>query len=927
MPSNTIMDRDGINDKPREMDEQFRRMFSQQLAEALRSKDEEEAEERERLRTSSSNNRSSGMDDEGKQWERLRSTYVELCHDYPIITGGDEDCRRLAKALIPRQNTFDILNSGNDKQDAQKLALSSLLVNGVLQATSRAGEKAMASSSTPSGGISTERESLLGPSKITTSEGHAEIAFAVFIEGPYRCIQQADNMKTASSFLGSFQPPDLSRDKKGAEARSRLADEAAAKIVRGLENMALEGQGKDTTVTNVHDDAKSSSSGVFLPTTAQDAKLRSHHDDDSLEEVFAEESDPDDYVYESCSDPYSAMSDLREIFGERSSLVNFDVFGDVFGDMHDLSFNPLKLSEPSGANRTFDGARKSIHFLLSSLSYSSLAFGSLSSRAWSEGAMSETLADLSFILLLEVSSRDQCDTAKPNSLLHPVHQDGQDVLEGDIATLWDRPLLILRDRALDKNHGHDALPSYLQLLSAFLSHSEPPSLLSSPVVKSHSEHGLLPVMTVGISSLATICSSKEMISAASSRMCGTSVWSVCPREEIKKAIMSSLYSLTRIVECSSPRKSIFSKGKAANHGGDESAQEKSRWIRIVVCIIQIVEYLTNLQARFDFQPLFEGGGSRQTTLSKSDAQALSDSGLFREMLSIYTADRNVDETSNAEKPAAKDVVRMQLLRTIFALSIQSPEVLGRYAVRVPEFVKEVHSSTFMDNHRIDGILWASLGSYLLENDSDAAITPRLKSRTHSKSNAKGPSVKITSLAERSIVGFETMCNSTKKALDDLTRCVQSSEERDLSDEQKKEYDASKIALGDIKLLSNCFSNCPAVTEIWLDSLKNKGGANTAARAQVDELKSTLANLPSFPLEEIDILHPGHKKDDDEKSSEREEADDEKIQTMKPYRKDYRATVASVRSCAKVISLALESQGVAGLSLGVHMLSHSSSKTD
>jgi hypothetical protein len=118
-----------------------------------------------------------------------------------------------------------------------------------------------------------------------------------------------------------------------------------------------------------------------------------------------------------------------------------------------------------------------------------------------------------------------------------------------------------------------------------------------------------------------------------------------------------------------------------------------------------------------------------------------------------------------------------------------------------------------------------------------------------------------------------------------------------------------------------------VTEIWLDSLKNKEGANTAAREQVDELKSTLANLPSFPDDDIDILHPGHKKDDDAKSGEREEADDQQIQTMKPYRKDYRATVASVRSYAKVISLALESQRVAGLSSGVHMLSHSSSKTD
>ncbi|KAL3800595.1 hypothetical protein ACHAW5_001063 [Stephanodiscus triporus] len=893
------MDRDGVDDKPSEMDEQFRRIFSQQLAEVLRSKDEEETKERECLRTPSGNNRSSGIDDEGKQWERLRMTYVELCHDYPIISGGDEDCRRLAKALIPRQNTSNILISGNDKLNANKLALSSRLVDGVLQATARAGEKVTESSSTPSGGVTTESESMFGPAKITTSEGYAEIAFAVFVEGPYRCLQQADNMQTASSFLGSFQPPDLSRNKIGVKERSRLADAAAAKIVSGIENnMASEGNQKETAKTNVQDDIRSLINEPFLPTTDQIF----HHDDDSMKEVFAEESDPDDYMYESCSNPYDAMTDLREVFGEKSTLAD---------DRHDLSFDPLKLSEPSGTNRIFEGARKSIYYLLSTLSYSKLAFGSLSSRAWSEGGMSESLADLSFILLLEISSRDHGDTAKPNSLLHPVHHDGQDVSEDDVATLWDRPLRILRDRALDKNHGHDALPSYLQLLTAFLSHSEPTSILSSPVVKAPSENSVPPVMTVGISSFAMICSSKEMISAASGRMCATSVWSVCPREEIKKAIMSSLYSLTRIVECVSPRKSIIAKGEAANHGRDESAQEKCGWIRIIICIIQIVEYLTNLQARFDFQPLFEGGGSRQTTMSKYDAQALSDSGLFREMLSMYTATRDEKDTGNIEKPTVKNVVRLQLLRTIFMLSTQSSEILGRYALRVPDFVKEVHSSTFQENNLVDGILWASIGSSLLENKSYAANMPRLKLRTSSKSNAKAPPIKTTSLAEQSIVGFETICKSTKMALDDLRRCVPSSEEHNLGDEQKKEYDACKTALGSIKLLSNCFSTCPVVAEMWLDSLRNKGYVYTQAVEHVAELKSTLANLPSFPEGEINFLHPGHKKDDDSKSGGGEDADDQKIHSMEQFRKDYRVTVASVRSYVKVIALALESQRVAG----------------
>jgi hypothetical protein len=890
------------------MDEHSRRIFSQKIAEALRLKDEEEAAERDRLRTPSRYNGSLGIDDEGAQWERLRSAYVELCHDYPIVSGGDDICHRLAKALIPRQSTSNLLIPSNDEQNSKKLALSSRVVNGVLQATARIGEKMTMSSPAQSGGNETERESMFGPSRITTSEGYAELAFAVFVEGLYRCIQNADNMQTASSFLGSFQPPDVSCDGIGAQDRSRVADEAAANIISGIESIEIEGK------RNGQDDAISSPSSVISPPSAKkESKLTSYEDNDSLKEVFAEESDPDDFVYESSPSPYSGISYLQEIFGEKPKLDNFD----IFGGSHELGFDPLKLSEPCEANRTFDGARKSIHYLLSKLSYGSLAFGSLSSRAWSQGGMSESLADLSFILLLEVSSRDQGDTGKPNSLLHPAHRDGLDASENDIATLWERPFFTLRDRALDENHGHDALPSFLQLIAAFLSHSEPKLIYSSPVAIGES---LPVVVTVGISSLAMICSSKEMISASSGRMCVTSAWSVCPREEIKKSITSSLYSLTRILECTAPKRVIYAKQKAADIEKDESAQKKTLWIRIVVSIIQILEYLTNLQARFDFQPLFEGGCTRQTTLSKSDAQAVSDSGLFREMLSVYTATRNEEETSMRGKPSAKDVVRMQLLRTIFSLSTQSPEVLGKYAVRVPDFVKEIQSSTFMDNNLVDGILWASVGSSILEHDiSDATNMPRLKLRVTSKSNSKGSPTETKSLADRSIAGFVTMCNLTKKALIDLKQCDLYSEEHNLGDEQKKKYDECKIALDDIKLLSNCFTSCPVVAAMWLGSLRKKEGANTEAKEQVADLKSILGYLPSFPVDEFDMLHPGHKKDDDVKNGESEEADCQKIQTIKQFRKDYRATVASVRSCVKVIALALESQQLSG--------SHSSSKTD
>ena len=928
-----------------EDEQRFLRMFSKQLADVLRAKDEEEAEEKERLRGAGGASRialgGSRDIDETKEWERLRSTYIELCHDDPIISGGNGDCRRLAKALIPKQqkkSTKLIVKKDklNAKNNANKLALSCRLVNGIIQATARAGEKSFTSAS--SNNITTQtndinnnadttseqEQSMFSPT-ITTSEGYAEIAFAVFVEGPYKCIQKADNLQIASKFLGSFQPPDTSNarnnEQLSAEEKSRLVDEATAKIVSGLDKMSMEGTDNETNTksadNNVQDDASSSSSEFHTSKQIIDA------DNDSMAEVFAEESDPDDYDFGPSSyDAYSSTSDVQAIFGGQKQDANTD-----------LSFNPLTLSEPNTTNQTWEGARKAIHHLLSCASYGKLALGSISSRAWSQGDMSETLADFAFMLLLENDGKVDASSTQDSLLCT------QESSEEDIVALWDRPLFLLRDRAMDKNHGHDALPAYLQLLTAFLSHSDEHdvmSILSSPLGNaSHSGNNntLSPATTVGLSSLASVCSSKEMLCSSSSKMAGTSVWSVCPREEVKKAILSSLYSLAHIVECVRPSKAALGKSISTSSTPDNN---KSPWIRTAVCIISIIEYMTNLQARFDFQPLYEGGGNSQsgTTLSESDAKELSDSGLFREMLSLYTITRpekNLEGSPSGGKQSnAEDVVRSQLLRTIFTLSAQSPELLGRYAVRVPDFANEVHSSTFMENNLVDGILWTSIGSSLLENDATSS-KPRLKLRANSKLNAKTPQIETKTLAERSILWFVALCMSSKKALEDMKQLVLSAESNGLSDDQKKEYAACKDTLDKLKEFSNCLANCPSATTMWLDSLKNKEDAISIARASIEELKSTLATLPSFSDKEMAILHQGHKKDDDDKGTESPKEDGLVLGNKSGQRilKEYGAVVASIRSSVKVIALGLDSQKGSGLSVkGSSMPSFNpSSKTD
>ena len=927
-----------------EQEKRFLRMFSKQLATALKAKDEEEAAERERLKAGSTSKSTAALanKDDTKEWTRLRTAYIELCHDDPIVTGGNGDCRRLAKAIIPKQKRSKSKSrllspkAAAAKTNTNKLALSSRLVEGILQATSRAEARAVSSSSatttqsainddksTANTTLQEETESMFSPT-ITTSEGYAELAFAIFIEGPYRCLQKADNLQTTSNFLGSFQPPTKSNtsctqnnnEGLSAEEKARLVDEATANLVSGMEKMSAvdskDATEKQQSNTKANDDASSSSSEFFhnskMPTTQLD------NDNDSMQEIFAEESDPDDYDFGP-----SCTSDVQTIFGQQKD--NDD----------ELTFNPLELSEPSAINQTWKGARKGVYHLLSSASYGKLALGSISSRTWSEGDISEVLADLAFMLLLENKVQVGTTVAASESLLT---QSASSNEEEDIVALWDRPLFLLRDRALDKNHGHDALPSYLQLLNALLSNSDEDqtvmSILSSPL-KSQTEDDsstLPPATTVGLSSLASLCSSKEMTDASSGKMSGMSVWSVCPRDEVRKTIMSSLYSLASIVESVRPQKSVLSKMNQ-----DDRSENSSTWIRTAVCIISIIEYLTSLQARFDYQPLFEGGGSsRSTTLSESDAKEISDSGLFRELLSLFTTTRPKDETSSdGDDQNAENVVRMQLLCTLFTLSTQSPELLGRYAVRVPEFINEVHSTAFMEKNLIDGILWTSIGSSLLENKSDATASskPKLKLRANSKLNTKLSSIETTSLSERSLLGFETLCTTSIKALEEMKQLVQRTES--LNDEQQKDYNAWKGALGNIKRFSNCLSNCPSATNIWLDALKNKEGATSKAREHVATLKSTLASLPSFSDDELNKSHPGHKKDDDdncaETSEDNAEESEKRSQSLIQIRKEYGAVVASVRSSVKVVSLALESKESSGLTVKGPSSFDASSKTD
>jgi hypothetical protein len=531
---------------------------------------------------------------------------------------------------------------------------------------------------------------------------------------------------------------------------------------------------------------------------------------------------------------------------------------------------------------------------------------------------SDTLADFAFMLLLHHTQEGEATNKNSLLISSSIQNDGTD--DSDISALWDRPLFILRDRALDSNRDHDALVAYLQLLRAFLSHSENDimSILSSPSSKQASV--LPPITLVGLSGLATLCLSKELTCVSASKMKSSSVLSICPREEVKKAVLSSLYSLAHVLECVRPRKLT----------SDEEMLECERlWIRTASCIFPIIEYLTNLRARFDFQPVFEGSGNKNLVFTEADAKCILESGVLRELLALSAAAAKYPSTpADSDKVSdASNVTRSQLLRTIYSLCISSPDVLGKFAVRVPDLAKEVQSSQFMDNSLLDGILWTSLSASMLESKS-AVPASRLKLRAGVKLKNSDP-VDDSSMADRSCSGFLGLCNAAQLALNALKESVTEATETAEQD-TSKEAEKHKKSLADIICFANCLANCSNATKVWMSSLNSKQDGAQQAKEKITELRSVLANIPSYS-DDNQSQRVGHKKNDDDADTEQDHYEIDVVKQKETNstqkRKEFGRIVASVRASVKIIASALESQKGRGLSLKGDLLCNISSKTD
>jgi hypothetical protein len=344
----------------------------------------------------------------------VHDAYVALCHDDPHVD-SDDACRLLANALT---------------KDDSHYRLSERLVEGVRQATCRTVTNGPTGASTKEEEEEDNDGELVWRTRgVATAAGYATLAFTCFVKIPLHCCQSSE-MAVLKDRLGSYRGPKR-RQKDNAGSDSREAersfdDERVNEVAQGLSAM---GQ---------HD--------------SDDSSNDKKSDELSLEEeVWAAESDPSDFEYESSYDPQQAFKELEQ---------------------WTEAFDPVALSKPPPST-DWDNLRQGVANLLSELSYSKLA--PLSKQQWNSLRVSNLLSQLTLTLLIQPENASAA------------------LLDDELQQLGIQPLFVMRDRVASHS---GALGEYLTLVQTLVAVDA-----AAPIPST----SLAPATVVGLGALSALC--------------------------------------------------------------------------------------------------------------------------------------------------------------------------------------------------------------------------------------------------------------------------------------------------------------------------------------------------------------------------------------------------------------------------------------
>mmetsp|Transcript_22725 Transcript_22725/g.34370 ORF Transcript_22725/g.34370 Transcript_22725/m.34370 type:complete len:720 (+) Transcript_22725:140-2299(+) len=336
--------------------------------------------------------------------DQVRDAYTALCFDDPIVS-SDEACRLLSKFLL--------------KGD---YAISERLVEGIRQATGRY-EQSLSPAIDKIENEKSLRTETIGSA---TAVGYAILAKTVFLDIPFKCCQESD-LRTVQKLLGSFRGP-------------RTVDTEDQDKVENL--ISKDFQISDDPLKHA---GANNEEAVVNNNCAYD-----------YDEVWAEESDPSDFFYE-------------------SSAQQID-----WSAWEDTSFDPQKLSKPVETDDWPD-VQQAISNLLRDLSHSK--FVPIDATLWKHLDLSDALTQLTLTLLVE------------NNNLNPML---------DHLRQWSvQPLNVMRDRILMASNPSLTGSTNTTVLKDYLSLVQ--SLIAVDALQPDNVTETSAASVVGLVNLSSIC--------------------------------------------------------------------------------------------------------------------------------------------------------------------------------------------------------------------------------------------------------------------------------------------------------------------------------------------------------------------------------------------------------------------------------------
>ena len=474
-----------------EEDDNFLRVHAKEIAEALQRREASEQQlQQQQAQPKSAANPSTASKLQQRN-KLIHDTYVALCYDDPRVE-SDAACRSLAAALLDPKSPY---------------ALSGPLVEGIRQLCAKQQqqqqqeEKGGTTQNQKSTGTSSESEALTTASS-STPHGAAILAWTVYARIPL-LLCQASELSQVHAYLGSYRPPppspSLAAEKNSDNPETSMltspqkgqdADRLAALLSQPPPDNNDNTQNKDTNITG----------------TSDNNNLHPNEDKNKLEqgqeeEVWAAESDPSDFEFDSGFSYEQQVADFEQSFSEW---------------MIDRS-DPMKLSSkpPNNVTTNWKHVRHAVMDLTSQLTYRKVAPLLVRQQQQQQQNSSDILIQFTMTLLIpppasssSSQGNNNSSSTRPSIFDSPDEEEDYLQPERQLQNMAWYPLWVLRDAASSSSSSLSCFSRYVTLLQNLISVDA--AVKTSPTVAGSSTttkpaSSMVPATYVGLASLSALC--------------------------------------------------------------------------------------------------------------------------------------------------------------------------------------------------------------------------------------------------------------------------------------------------------------------------------------------------------------------------------------------------------------------------------------